>query len=40
MTSRHPIHLAEAVRDELTTEREAELAYSAHKLILLSRGEL
>ena len=36
----YPILIAEAVRDEHITEPEAEQAYQAHKLILLSRGEL
>ncbi len=36
----YPILIAEAVRDEHITEAEAELAYSAHKLILLGWNEL
>jgi hypothetical protein len=36
----YPVVVAEGVRDEHITEGEAELAYSAHKLILLRRGEL
>jgi hypothetical protein len=36
----YPILIAEAVRNEHVTEAEAELAYSAHKLILIGRAEL